>query len=376
MKIRTRAHAIVASALALAGLGALGARAVASPEELDPLQALDRALPRAAQRAQGSVVAIECERDDRERPLTQREKMALGLGAGRSFDPRYYSRPAGASSGVIVRAKKGERALVATAWWNVQNSKTISVVLADGSRLPATLQGHDENLDVAVLSLEANEALKPIEVAQAPRIGQYAILVGRGGDHLSPVVTVGNVSALGRFKGDSVQVTARMNYGNTGGAVVDLDGRLLGIAARLTDRTHQGINSGVGFAAPVDRLVKELDELAQGKVVAKRKSPFLGVGAPIGPNGVPLVNGKLPEGVKSGVVIGSIVKGKAAERTGLLAGDVIEIFNGVEVKDFTQLRDEIERLEVGEKVIVTIYRPEKGERDFTIELGFRDGGDE
>ena len=266
---------VAAGALVLASTCALAARALAN-DELDPLQALDRAIPRVVERAGASVVALECERDDRDRPLTQREKMSLGLGATRTFDPRYFSRPPGVSTGVVLRAAEGAPALIATAWWNVRDAKTVSVLLADGTRLPVTVKGRDENLDVTILELPSNPALKAIEPASAPRIGQYAILVGRGGDHASPVVTVGNVSALGRFKGDSVQVTARMNYGNTGGAVVDLDGHLLGIAARLTDRSHQGLNSGVGFAAPVDRIEKELDELAERQDRRQAQEPVPG----------------------------------------------------------------------------------------------------
>jgi S1-C subfamily serine protease len=369
MKIRQHAALFAAGGLFLGG-GALVATRALAGDALDPLQALDRAVPRAAERAERSVVALVVEREEREdRDLTQREKMSLGLGALRLFDKRYFTRPPGACSGVVVKADKGAPAYVVTESWNVRDAKSVSLLLDDGTKVPVTQKGRDENLDLALLEVPHQETLAAIEVAPAPRVGQFAILVGRGGERASPIVSWGNVSALGRFRGDAIQVTTRMNYGNAGGAVVDLDGKLLGIATRLTDRAHQGLNSGVGFAAPVGRLVSELGDLVAGKVIARRKSPFLGIAAPT-------EAAKLPEGVERGVLIGQVLKGGAAEKAGLMSGDVIEIFHGVEVKDFLQLRDEIERLEVGEKVIVTVYRADKGEKDFTIELGARAEGEE
>jgi S1-C subfamily serine protease len=83
-----------------------------------------------------------------------------------------------------------------------------------------------------------------------------------------------------------------------------------------------------------------------------------------------------PEGRK-GIRLQQVVKDGAASKAGLQDGDIITIFHGVELKDFSQLREELDRLEPGEKVIVSVYRPSKdGERDFTIVLGSRPDGEE
>ncbi|MBI3724171.1 serine protease [bacterium] len=363
MNAKARGLAIAAAL----SLGAAGGAAFAN-DEVDPLRALDVTFPRAAEKAQRSVVAIEVEREQKpDRPLTRGEKMQLGILGMAMYDPRYFVRPPGACTGVVVRAEKGKKALVATAAWNVRDAKSIRLVLADGTKRSVEEKGRDENLDVTILEVADSSGLEAIPFAGKAHVGQFALLVGRGGESNSPVVTAGNVSAVGRHKGDSIQISARMNYGNVGGAVVDLDGKLLGIASRLTDRPMQGLNSGVGFAAPDDRLEGELDDLASGKVVKKRKGPFMGIQGDLKPQ---------PDSAPKGVRIEKALEGGAARKAGLKDGDWIMIFNGVETKDFMQLKDEIERLEPGDKVIVTVQREDMGQKDFTIELGERTDGSE
>jgi serine protease DegQ len=366
-----RFRAFLSSGLVAA---ALCAPAAFADDVTDPLTALDAALPKVAERAERSVVALDVGRDDKaSRPLTQREKMMLGISAGMQFDPRYFERPAGSCTAVLIK-NDAQQAILVTSYWNVRDGKSFTITLPSGEKVEAKAKGHDENLDIAVLvTAKPLEGVKAIEVAKQTKVGQLAVLVGRGGDRSQPLVTAGNVSAVGRFKGDAIQVSTRMNYGNVGGAVVDLDGKLLGIASRLTDRPYQGLNSGVGFAAPAARVLKQLDDLVAGKNAKKRKNPFLGI----------MLDPKLEQPKEGGVRInlarnpdGTVLPNLAAQKAGIKDGDVIKIFNGVEIKDFEQLRDCIEKLEPGEKVIVTVERGDWGEKDFTIELGERPEGEE
>jgi S1-C subfamily serine protease len=366
-------RAFVSSGLVLAAL--LAPQALG--DDLDGLGALDAALPRLSEKVSRSVVALEIQREDKPgRPLTPREKLGVGIMGGMRYDERYFLRPAGAVSGVVIASSK-DSTTIATSIWNVLDSKSIAIALPSGEKVKATLKGRDENLDVAVLVTEKPLASVPaIPLAKERKVGQFALLVGRGGEQAHPIVTVGNVSAIGRFKGDALQVSTRMNYGNVGGAVVDLDGNLLGIASKLTNRPMQGLNSGVGFAAPVDKLQEELDKLLAGKVIPRRKGPFLGIMARNGPQPEAGIRINLARQVLEGGRLGEIIPGTAALKAGLKDGDIIKIFNGVEIKDFEQLRDSIEKLEPKEKVIVTIERGDMGERDFTIELGERPEGEE
>lgn len=331
------------------------------------LEALDVVLPSAVARAARSIVRLEVDRDDKSaRSLTQQERMQLGLGSFRTFDRRYFQRPAGPVPGVVV-GRDDAGALVATTAWNLAGARGVSLLdPATGEKKQATLLGRDENLDVALVRISGAADLVPIERVKGPtRVGGYVVLVSKtAGD--TPFATIGNVSALGRYRGDAVQVSARMSYGNVGGAIVDLEGRLVGIATRLSDRSRNGQSSGVGFAAPIERIDKHLPQLAQGKTIQRRKSPYLGV----------QIDQREPEGRK-GVRLAKVLPDSAAKKAGLEEGDIITIFHGTELKDFSQLREELDRLEPGEKVIVSVYRPSKdGERDFTIVLGARPEGEE
>jgi len=362
----------------LLAVAALAAPATFAGDDLDPLTALDATVPKVASRVEHSVVALEVEREDRpERALTPQEKAQLGVSPG--FDPRFFMRPPGAVSGVVIAVPNKDKPdekptiVVVTSMWNLRDAKSVKIALASGEKIAATIKGRDENLDVALLTVESTTGLEPIQVAKDRKVGQFTILVGRGGEAAQPIVTIGNLSAIGRFKGDALQVSTRMNYGNVGGAIVDLDGKLLGIASKLTNRPMQGINSGVGFAAPIDKIMAHMPKLLAGTQVKKRKNPFLGI----------MLDPKLEQPKTGGVRIalartpeGQLFDNAAAKKAGIKDGDVIKIFNGVEINDFEQLRDCIEKLEVGEKVIVTIERGDAGEKDFTIELGERPDGEE
>jgi S1-C subfamily serine protease len=182
-------------------------------------------------------------------------------------------------------------------------------------------------------------------------------LVGRATDD-GPLVTEGIISAVGRYRGDSFAHSARTNYRNAGGALVDLDGHLVGISVRHTDRSRQGQSSGVGFGAPVANLTASLPALAKGEVVPRRKTPFLGISGD-------------PESLDTGGVrVRQVLAGTAAQKAGLQAGDVIKIFNNVELRDFMHLREEIEKLSVGSEIVITVQRGDQ-ELDMTIKLGAR-----
>jgi S1-C subfamily serine protease len=338
----------------------------AGSKDISALEALDAVLPRVTEKVGQSVILLEVpDRDPAvSKPLSAAEKAALGLGPFRTFDDRYFVRPKAPFTGVVVAAD-GDTRYVATCAWNLLGARTVFAIdPATGDRRKATIAGHDENLDVALVKVEGAKwpALEP---SPAAKIGAMALLVGRTPIR-APFVTFGHVSALGRYRGDAMQVSTRMSYGNVGGAVVDLDGRLLGIASRLSDRTRNGQSSGVGFAAPIDKLTKAIPDLMAGKNIVKRKSPFLGV----------QIDPQEPQG-RTGVRIMKVLPNSAAAKAGLEDGDVIQIFHGTELKEFGQLREELDRLQVGEKVIISVYRPSKdAEKDFTVHLGARPDGDE
>lgn len=346
--MRTLRSAYLAAVAALA-LAAAPARAQSSQPPAGPLAALDDVLPDLIERAAASVVLVEVERPNVRRPLSPLERM--GLGVSREL-PGYFDRPSGPVTGVVVAP-----GLVATSSWNLEGNGAVTVVTPTGDRVPATRLGRDENLDVALLKVDA-VGLVPLPRAEGPaRVGQFVVLVARTPAN-GPLATTGIVSGLGRHRGDAFAHSARTSYQTAGGALIDLDGRLMGLSVRHSDRARQGQSSGVAFGAAAADLQKGLETLAKGEVIPRRKTPFLGIQGD-------------PEAVEQGGVrVRQVLPGTAAIEAGLRNGDIIVIFNSVELRDFMHLREEIEKLAVGHEIVITIRRDGK-EQDLRVKLGAR-----
>ena len=346
MRARTSAIAW----LALAALPAL-----AAPDS--PLEALDTATQHVVQQVQDSVVSLEVERTSYgPRELTAPERQLLGVVM--PYDLRYFTRPEGPCSAVVIGPQ-----LLATSTYNVEGDGEITVHTADGREVHASRLGTDHNLGVTLLQTE--EPVGPaLEMRDdAPRVGEFVILVARS-RALAPYVTRGIVSGLERFGGDAFAHSARTNYVNTGAVLVGLDGRATGISTQHGHRARQGQNSGVGFACSFADLKPKLELLKSGEDVPKRKLPFLGISA----------DPETFNGGEHGIRIGRVVPNSSASKSGLKAGDWIKIFNQVEVKNFLELREEILSLKIGQEIMITIVRD--GETmDMTVKLGSREEQD-
>lgn len=344
--------------LALAGTLSLSAPAAAEPglveDTTESLAAVDRVLARAAQRAADSVVQIHVERDNYgPKDLSPAEKAMRGI---RGYvPPGYFARPDGPGTGVVVAP-----GLVATAMWTVDGKGSIEVAGPDGKRYPAERVGRDEGLRVALLRVEDGGALRPLpSTKQEVLPGRTLLLIGRN-DQGAMTATRGIVSGLKRERGLAFTHSCRQSFGNTGGALVDLEGNLVGVAVRHDEKASQGQSSGVGFGARVGRLLPNLEALAQGKVIEAPPRAFLGIGLDQRYNG-------------DGVRVGRIIDGTAAKEVGIRPGDVITVFNSVKIEHFQQLVEEILKLGVGAEIIVTVRRGEE-EIDFTVKLGARPKG--
>lgn len=338
-------------ALALSPTLAPGVAGAQQRPSASPLDALDSVAAAVVDKVAASVVLIEVERTaSAPRRLTPRE--LAGLGLGEQYDPRYFMRPDEPCAGVVIAP-----GLIATSIWNLDGDGAVTVIAPDGARLPARRLGRDENLDVALLGVDA-PGLPALPLApEAPVVGRFVLLVSRTAQD-GPSVTEGIVSGLGRHRGDSFAHSARTSYHNVGGALVDLEGRLLGLSVRHTDRARQGQSSGVGFGAPALAVQVQVAGLARGDVIPRRKTPFLGISSD-------------PEAVESGGVrVNQVVPDTAAVKAGLRAGDIIKIFNNVELRDFQHLRDEIEKLSVGSEIVISLKRGDQ-ELDITVKLGAR-----
>lgn len=169
-----------------------------------------------------------------------------------------------AGSGVIVRAQEG---FVLTSQHVVENADDITVVLADGRRLPATVLGSDSSSDLAVIKIEA-KGLTSATLGNSDhlKVGDYVVAVGNP-FALGQTVTMGIVSALhknglqSQRSEDLIQTDASINPGNSGGALVNLNGEVVGINSMVF--APSGANSGISFAIPINTAREVIRELVK-----------------------------------------------------------------------------------------------------------------
>ncbi|MBL4847421.1 MAG: trypsin-like peptidase domain-containing protein [Planctomycetes bacterium] len=334
---------------------ALAGPALAGPDLLEDTQAtlgaVDRAVVQAASQAASSVVSIHVKRNNYgPKDLSPGEKAMRGI---RGYvPPGYFARPDGPGSGVVIAP-----GLVATSMWTLAGDGAVEVSGPDGKRYPAERVGRHEGLRVILLKVEDQGALKPLKKATSPALpGRTLMLLGRS-EQGNLTVTRGIVSGLKRERAMAFTHSCRTSYGNVGGALVDLEGNLVGIAVRHSEKASQGQSSGVGFGALVVDLLPNLDALARGKVFKAPPRAFLGIGLDQRYTG-------------DGVRVGRIIEGTAAAKVGIKEGDVITVFNSVKIEHFAQLVEEILKLGVGAEIIVTVRR-DGDEMDFTVKLGTR-----
>ncbi|MDO6706422.1 Do family serine endopeptidase [Photobacterium sp. 1_MG-2023] len=269
----------------------------------------------------------------------------------------------GLGSGVIINADKG---YVVTNHHVIDGANKILVQLHDGRELKAELIGSDEMSDIALLRLETPKNLKQIRLADSDklRVGDFSVAIGNPFG-LGQTVTSGIISALGRsglnienFE-NFIQTDAAINSGNSGGALVNLNGELIGINTAILG--PNGGNVGIGFAIPVN-MVKNLTSqiLEFGEV----KRGVLGV------QGGELTS-ELAEAfgyeTNHGAFVNQVMPDSAAEKAGLKAGDIIVSVNDKEIRTFGELRAKIATLGAGKKVKLGVLR-DGDEKNFNVTL--------
>lgn len=290
---------------------------------------------------------------------------ATGAGKGSSDSPlRFFfdeSSPFGGpsaatGSGVIYSAD----GYIITNNHVVENAETLMVTLNDNRKFTAEVIGRDDKVDLAVIKIEAT-SLPTLEIADSDQaeIGEWVLAVGNPLD-LTSTVTAGIISAKGRslelIPGrDAIesflQTDAAVNPGNSGGALVDADGRLLGINTAIATRT--GMFQGYSFAIPVNLVTRIIDDIIE---FGSFQRAFLGVSIyPLDADAAE----ELGVNINQGVVIDELVDGGSAQYAGLLPRDIIVKVNERTIRDVPELTEMVGRSKVGDVLQVTIMR--KGE---------------
>ncbi len=351
--MRTRFPIVVSLFLALALARPAGA-------EITKAKTASRSLDAVVKGLKPRLVGLFVKRG-RERRLAPTEEQLRGLTDDERKDLRaYFRRPAGPASGLLIDGKGH----VLTSLYNVEGEiRKIEVRLADGTTSPATVLARDFIDDLALLKLEKPVAdsltLPPLSWGESFQTGRFVLAVGVSGEPSGTTATLGIISAPGRNGGRMFQTDAALNYGNAGGPIVDLEGRVVGIATFIGHfYPYWGMNSGIGFGVRADTIRKVLPVLLDGKNIVNLGRPVLGVLPPK----------TTEESEEKGARIGKIVPDSGAAAAGLEDSDVILEFGGVLVEDFSHLRQLIVQREPGETVPIKVRRGDKT-LDLRVVLG-------
>ncbi|MBV6442122.1 MAG: PDZ domain-containing protein [Haliscomenobacteraceae bacterium CHB4] len=324
---------------------------------------------KAAEKSMSAVVHIKASESQqlaRQRQQERRYTDPFEYFFGRNFD--YQPQPrSGTGSGVIYTSD----GYILTNNHVVEFADEFEVTLHDNREFKGRLVGRDDNTDMAVIKIDAKD-LPSIELGNSDdvKVGEWALAVGNPFD-LTSTVTAGIISAKGRdiniIKGGAaiesfIQTDAAVNPGNSGGALVDVNGRLIGINSAIA--TPTGVFAGYSFAIPVNLVKRIADDLIK---YGEFRRAYLGVD--IAPMDSYLAN-KLGVDYVQGVAVMKVHDDGSAASSGIQFKDVVTKINGKNVTSTSELRELVGRSKLGETVMVTVVRDGK-EKDIPVRLKTR-----
>lgn len=297
----------------------------------------------AAAAAAPAVVSIYANRSVIEQPLRLVPDPLLQRFSGIPLGPPRQRREQALGSGVIVSPD----GYLLTNHHVIARADDIQVALWDGRVTQAQVIGSDQDTDLAVLKLDGT-GLPALDLAQgAPlRVGDVVLAIGNPFG-LGNTVTQGIVSGLGRNQlnlstyEDFIQTDAAINEGNSGGALVNAAGRLIGINTFVIGRNAGA--EGIGFAIPVSTARQVLEQIVAFGMVVRG---WLGAEY----DDAPILPGGLEPGAPRGVALGTVYAGGPADAAGLRAGDVLLKIDGVDIQDQATLRAREAALKPGTRI--------------------------
>lgn len=254
----------------------------------------------------------------------------------------------------------------------VENSTSIEVVLNDRRSFEARLIGRDPSTDIALLKIDAKD-ITPVQFGNSDdlKVGEWVLAIGNP-FNLTSTVTAGIVSAKARNINildkqagaieSFIQTDAAVNPGNSGGALVDINGKLVGINTAIASQT--GNFAGYAFAVPVSIVQKVMGDLMEFGTVQRA---LLGIHiSDVTPEQAKTNNLSTPHGI----YVNDVISGGSADDAGMKEGDIILKVSGKDVENVAQLQEEVNKFRPGQKTSVSYLRDGK---EITSDITFKNG---
>lgn len=272
----------------------------------------------------------------------------------------------GSGSGCYIRAdESGRGGYILTNYHVIEDGEIYTIEWLSGEKMDATLVGQDDGTDIAVLRFEEAPpaGVEPIPMgdSDALRIGELAICIGNPGSSMEVLpgsVTAGIISGLGREDINAnnfsrsvsvIQTDAAINTGNSGGAMLNSRGELVGIPTLKFMFSATAVYEGLGFCIPINAVKEFIDQIIDTGSVTR---PRLGITvADIDGPDTPMK--KYPP---IGAQVYTVEEGGPSAKAGLQVGDVITEINGVRIEGYMDLLKELDKCASGDKVELKVYR--------------------
>ena len=265
----------------------------------------------------------------------------------------YQTTSAASGSGFVYSAD----GYILTNYHVIEDSSSITVSFYDGSNANAKLVGYDESNDIAVLKVDAQN-LRPVTLGNSDNmnVGDTVLAIGNPLGELTFTLTSGIVSALGRQVTTSTGVTMTLiqtdcaiNSGNSGGALFNLYGELIGItnAKYSSNSSSEASIDNIGFAIPVNQIRGIVDSIISKGYYSK---PYVGISV------TDVSTETQSYGLPQGAAIKQVVEDGPAAQAGLQVNDIITKVDGKEIKGSSELVSIVSKSAVGQTLTLTVYR--------------------
>lgn len=304
------------------------------------------------------------------------------VSTGVNFWGQWYTEPGVSGGSGIIVGETDEELLIATNNHVVEDAESLEITFIDNSTANAVVKGTDVDMDIAVIAVPisdlSRETLDSISTARlgdsdSLKLGMPVVAIGNALG-FGQSVTNGIISALDRemtsedgSTGRYIQTNAAINHGNSGGALLNMRGEVIGINVARIDDGEVSVE-GMGYAIPISAATPIIEELMERTTrvnkVDEGEMGYMGVTMQTVTDDISNMFG-----FPKGVFVKEVAEGSAAEKAGIRVGDIIVKFDGQRISSSTGLQDSIQYFKAGETVTVTVKRAVDGKyEEFDIEV--------